>query len=165
MYYVVNKRGVKMPKNRRKLDVCCQNPKCRNFNKKGLKNVIRFGKKQNGTQNYKCTECNVQFVRTKGTLFYHKKLNKAEVVDLCRHLVETNSFRGIARQTKHNKNTVCSYAYLIANHCEQVNDILLKDVKLGVHEVDEMWNFVKKNKKKLPKHFSRTSNKATHILI
>ena len=152
-----------MPKKRRKLDVFCQNPKCRCFNKKGLKNIIRFGKKQNGAQNYKCTECNTQFVRTKGTIFYHKKLKKEEVAELCRHFVETNSFRGVARQTKHNKNTICSYVDLIANHCEQVNNILIYDVKLGINEIDEFWSFVKKNKKMLPRNFSQTLKKAMHI--
>ena len=149
-----------MPKKRRRLDVFCQNPKCKCFNKKGLKNVVRNGKKANGTQNYKCTECGVSFVRTKGTMFYHKKLRKEDVAEICRHLVETNSFRGVARQTLHNKNTICAYVNLIANHCGQVNDILLNDVKLGVHEIDEMWNYVKKNKKKLNAATLRTLNKA-----
>ena len=153
-----------MPKKRRKLDVFCQNTKCGCYNKKGLKNIVRNGKRQNGTQYYKCTECNVSFVRTKGTIFYHKKLKKSQVANICRHLVETNSFRGIARQTKHNKNTICSYVELIAQHCEKINDILIHDVKLGTHEIDEFWSFIKKNKKKLPTNFSRTLSRATHTL-
>ena len=150
-----------MPKKRRKLDVFCQNPDCICFNQKGLKNVIRNGKKANGTQNYKCTECNVSFVRTKGTIFYHKKLNKKDLAEMCRLFVETNSLRGVARATRHNKNTVCAYANLVAEHCEQVNDFLLKDIKLGTNEIDEFWSFVKKNKKMLPKNFSRTLSKVT----
>ena len=153
-----------MPKKRRKLDVFCQNPNCTCFNKKDLKNIVRNGKKANGTQNYQCIECRVSFVRTKGTLFYHKKLSKKEIVELCRHLVETNSFRGVARQTQHNKNTICSYVGQIAKHCEQANDILIHDVKLGTHEIDEFWSFVKKNKKTLPKNFSRTLKKAMRTL-
>lgn len=153
-----------MPKKRRKLDVICQNPKCRCYNKKGLKNIIRFGKKQNGTQNYKCTECGIQFVRTKGTIFYHKKLNKKDVVEISRHLVETNSFRGVARETQHNKNTICSYVNLIAQHCEQYNNILIHDLKLGVHEIDEFWSFVKKNKRKLSKRVLETMNRVMPTL-
>jgi transposase-like protein len=149
-----------MPKKRRKLDVFCQNKNCRCYNKKGLKNIVRNGKKKNGTQNYKCTECGVSFVRTKGTMLYHKKLKKKDLVEIAKHSVETNSLRGIARQTNHNKNTICAYVSLIANHCEQVNDLLIKDVKLGVNEVDEMWSFVKKNKKMLPRNFSQTVKKA-----
>ena len=154
-----------MPKKRRKLDVFCQNLECSFFDKKGVKNVIRNGKKSNGVQNYKCTECDVSFVRTKGTMFYHKKLKKKDVIEIVKHSVETNSLRGIARQTNHNKNTICAYVSLIANHCEKVNDILIKDVKLGVNEIDEMWSFVKKNKKKLPKNFSQTLKKETPTRI
>ena len=153
-----------MSKKRRKLDVFCQNSDCRCYNKQDLKNIVRNGKRQNGTQYYRCTECGVSFVRTKGTIFYHKKLKKKDVAEICRHFVETNSFRGIARQTKHNKNTICSYVGIIAQHCEQVNDILIHDVKLGINEIDEFWSFVKKNKKMLPKNFSRTLSRAMHTL-
>lgn len=163
MLLLVNNRGDTMPRKRRKLDVLCQNPKCRCYNKKGLKNIVRNGKRANGTQNYLCRECGKAFVRTKGTIFYNKRLNKQDVAEICRHLVETNSFRGIARQTKHNKNTICSYVDLIAKHCEKANEILIHDIRLGVHEVDEFWSFVKKNKKKLPRNFSRTLNRAMHI--
>ena len=107
----------------------CPNKDCRCYKKKDLRNIVRNGKKQNGTQNYKCAECGMQFVRTKGTIFYHKRLKKEEVVNICRHLVETNSFRGVARETKHNKNTICAYVDLIARHCEEVNTLLLRDVK------------------------------------
>jgi len=149
-----------MPKKRRKLDVTCLNPKCKCCNRLELKNIVRNGKRANGTQYYKCTECGVSFVRTKGTIFYNKRLKKKDVADICRHLVETNSFRGVARQTKHNKNTICSYVDLIAKHCKQVNDFLLKDIKLGTHEIDEFWSFVKKNKRTLPRNFSQTLSKA-----
>ena len=153
-----------MPKKRRKLDVFCQNPKCRCYNKKGLRNIVRNGKRGNGTQNYLCRECGKAFVRTKGTMFYNKRLKKEDVVNICRHLVETNSFRGVGRQTKFNKNTICSYVDLIAKHCEKVNDMLIKDVKLGTHETDEMWNFVKKNKKKLNVKTLKTLNQVTHTV-
>ena len=153
-----------MPKKRRKLDVVCQNKQCRCYSKEGLKNIVRNGKKENGTQNYKCTECTTQFVRTKGTIFYHKKLKKKDIVEISRHLVETNSFRGVARETKHNKNTICSYVGLIAQHCEQFNDLLIHDLKLGTHEIDEFWSYVKKNKKTLRSSTLKTLNKAMRTL-
>ena len=153
-----------MPKKRRKLDVVCQNKQCRCYSKEGLKNIVRNGKKENGTQNYKCTECTTQFVRTKGTIFYHKKLKKKDIVEISRHLVETNSFRGVARETKHNKNTICSYVGLIAQHCEQFNDLLIHDLKLGTHEIDEFWSYVKKNKKTLSSSTLKTLNKAMRTL-
>ena len=153
-----------MPKKRRKLDVVCLNEACRCYNKKGLKNIVRNGKRANGTQYYRCTECGVSFVRTKGTMLYHKKLNKKDVAEISRHIVETNSFRGIARQTKHNKNTICSYVELIAQHCEQFNDISIHDLKLGTHEIDEFWSYVKKNKRKWNVNTLRILNRAMRTL-
>lgn len=152
-----------MPKRRRRLDVVCPNESCVCFNKKGERNIVKNGKKGNRTQNYICRECGTQFVRTKGTIFYHKKLKRKEVASMCRHFVETNSFRGIAREMQHNKNTICSYADIIAKQCEEVNNFLIKDVKLGTHEIDELWTYVKKKKQNAKKLFSATRKKGIPI--
>ena len=135
-----------MPKKRRKLDVICLNPKCKDFNKKYLKDVIRFGKKQNGTQNYKCTTCNVCFVRTKGTPLYYSKLSKKEVKSICDHFVEKNSFRGVSRVTKHSLNAIYRVADKVGKHCEKIDEEFLVNLDLGMVEADEMWSFIKKRK-------------------
>jgi transposase-like protein len=136
-----------MPKKRRKLDVFCQNPKCGCFNKKGLRNVIRFGKKKNGTQNYKCTTCNVCFVRTKGTPLYYSKIPKKEIKNICNHFVEKNSFRGVARVTKHSLNAIYRVANKVGRHCEKIDEEYLTDINLGLVEADEIFSFIKKRRK------------------
>lgn len=136
-----------MPKKRRKLDVVCQNTHCKDFNKSGLKNIVRNGKKQNGTQNYKCTTCNVSFVRTKGTPLYYSKLPRDEVRNICKHFVEKNSFRGIARVTEHSLNAIYRVADKIGTQCERVSDEYLHDLNLDTIEADEMFSFIKKKRK------------------
>jgi len=136
-----------MPKKRRKLDVKCLNLKCSDFDKKGLKNIIRFGKKKNGTQNYKCTTCDVCFVRTKGTPLYYSKLPKKEVKNICRHFTEKNSFRGVARVTNHSLNSIYRVANKVGKHCEKVNEEYLHDLNLDIVEADEIFSFIKKRKK------------------
>jgi len=136
-----------MPKKRRKLDVVCSNKKCGCCNKKGLKNIVRNGKKQNGTQNYKCTECNKQFVRTKGTPLYYSKLPKKEVKNICSHFVEKNSFRGVARATKHSLNAVYRVADKVGKHCEKIDEEFLVDLDLNMVEADEIFSFIKKRRK------------------
>ena len=153
-----------MSRKARKLDVACPNTDCRAFNKVGLLNMVRNGKRPNGTQNYRCTECNRQVVRTYGTPFYRRKLPKKEIINMTKMFVEKTSFRGIARTTGHHLDTVRSFASSAAEHCAAITDFLLHDVKLGVLEIDEFWSFVKKNKKMLPKHFSRTLNKVMRTL-
>lgn len=136
-----------MPKKRRKLDVFCQNPDCNCFNKKGLKNIVRNGKKLNGTQNYKCTECGVSFVRTKGTPLYYSKLAKKEVKNICNHFVEKNSFRGVARTTKHSLNAIYRVADKVGKQCEKIDEEFLVNLGLDMVEADEMFSFIKKRKK------------------
>jgi transposase-like protein len=136
-----------MPKKRRKLDVVCSNKNCGCYNKKGLKNIVRNGKKQNGTQNYLCRECNVQFVRTKGTPLYYSKLSKKEIENICNHFVEKNSFRGVARETKHSLNAVYKVADKVGRHCEKVDEEFLVDLDLNMVEADEIFSFIKKRRK------------------
>jgi hypothetical protein len=49
----------------------------------------------------------------------------------------------------------------LARKCKQANEFLLHDVKLGAVEVDEIWTFIKKNKRKLSQKDIRTINKVT----
>ena len=153
-----------MPRKPVKLDVACPNKECSYYNKIGLLNIIRHGPRLNGIQNYRCTNCGRQFVRTYGTPFYRKKLPKKEVIRISKQFVEKSSFRGVARATGHHLDTIRSLASDAAQHCEAVTDFLLHDVKLGVYEIDEFWNFVKKNKKMLPKHFSPTLSRVMRTL-
>lgn len=139
-----------MPKKRRQLDVFCQNPDCDDCNKKDLKNIVRNGKKKNGTQNYKCTTCNVSFVRTKGTPLYHSKLSKKEVKNICNHFVEKNSFRGVARTTKHSLNAIYRVADKVGAHCEKLDEDYLMDLDLDIVEADEIFSFIKKKKRTVP---------------
>lgn len=148
----------------RKLDVACPNKNCRAYNQVGLYNIVRNGKQPNGTQKYKCIECNRNIVRTINTPFFHKHLSKKEIILISKQFVEKSSFRGVARVTGHHLDTIRNLASDVAEHCEKVNDFLLHDVKLGTHEIDEFWNFVKKNKRMLPRNFSRTLSKAMRTL-
>lgn len=144
----------------RKLDIACPNVNCVAYNQVGLLNIVRNGKQPNGTQKYKCTDCGRNIVRTINTPFFHKHLSKKEIVRISKQFVEKSSFRGVARATGHHLDTIRNLASDVADHCESVTDFLIHDVKLGIHEVDEFWNFVKKNKRMLPKNFSQTVKKA-----
>jgi transposase-like protein len=147
-----------MPRKARKLDVYCPNPSCRCYKKKGLMNIIRHGKKQNGTQNYKCTECGRQFVRNIFTPFYRKHIKREEAKLICKVLAEKNGIRATARITEHHKNTIASFVETIGLHCKEINEILTKDLKLSDIEIDEFWTFIKKSKKKWNPFTLRTMN-------
>lgn len=131
----------------RKLDVACPNTQCKAHNQYGLRNIIRFGKQPNGTQRYRCTECNRTFARTINTPFFHKHLKKEQIIRICKMLSEKTGFRAISRVTGHHRDTICAIADDIALHCKKFNDYYIKELKLTPIEVDEMWSFVKKKKR------------------
>lgn len=138
-------------KKRRKLDVSCPNPSCQFVGKKGLKNIVRRGQKANGTKNYTCTACGRSFVRTVNTIFYHSKIKRKEAKQISNLLVEKIGIRGIGRALEKNRNTIMLFTDKLAEKSKQATDFFLKDVKLSPVEVDELWTFVKKNKRKLQK--------------
>lgn len=131
----------------RKLDVACPNPDCRCYNKIGLKNIIRKGKQRNGTIRYQCTDCKRTFARTINTPFFHKHLDKEEIIRICKLLSEKTGYRAIARATDHHLDTVRAIASAVAEHCKKFNEYFVKELRLTPIEVDEMWSFVKKKKK------------------
>ncbi len=152
-------------KKRHKLDVYCPNSTCQFSGKVGQKNIICSGKKENGTQNYKCTSCNRQFVRTAGTIFYRSRIKAKEAKRIANLLVEKIGIRGIGRVTERNRNTIMLFTDKLAARCKQANEFLLQNVKLSKIEVDELWTFVKKNKRKLNSRDIQIINKeiAMHI--
>lgn len=151
-------------KKRRKLDVACPNEACSLFWKKGMKNIVKSGYKENGTPNYKCTICGRQFVRTAGTIFYRSRIKKKEAKQIANLLVEKNGIRSIGRAIERNRNTILRFTDRLATKCKQVNEFLLKDVKLSPVEIDELWTFIKKNKKKLKPSTIRIINKEIAML-
>jgi len=147
----------------RKLDIACPNKNCRAYNKIGLRNIVRNGRQPNDTQKYKCTDCGRNLVRTINTPFFHKHLKKKEIIRICKLLAEKISFRGIARATDHHLDTVRAVADVVAKHCKKFNEYFIKDLSLTPIEVDEMWSFVKKNKKNVKRGFSKTMKKGMPI--
>ncbi len=140
-----------MARPRGEINVVCQNEKCRFYLKEEGKDIVKRGKYRTGHQRYYCHHCKTFFMETKGTPLYRKHLSKSEIINICKHLVEKNGIRSIERITGHHRDTISRVLEDLALHAEMVNDILLQEVELGQFEVDEMWTFIKKNKKKLSK--------------
>ena len=138
-----------MARPRGEINVVCQNEQCQFYLKEEGKDVIKRGKYRTGHQRYFCHHCKTFFMETKGTPLYHKHLSKSEIINICKHLVEKNGIRSIERITGHHRDTISQLLEDLALHAEMVNSILLHEVKLRQFEVDEMWTFIKKNKRKL----------------
>ena len=112
------------------------------------KNIIKKGKFPTGHQRYYCNHCMTYFTDTKGTPLYRKHLSLQEIEEICKHLVEKNGIRSIERLTGHHRDTIGVLLEDMAEHAQNVNDLLMKNLGLSQYECDEFWTFVKKNKRK-----------------
>lgn len=138
-----------MARPRSKIDITCQNPKCRFYLKEKGKDIVKRGKNHAGHQQYYCNHCSKWFVETANTPLYHKHLSKDEIINICKHLVEKNGIRSIERLTGHHRDTISRLLEDLAEHAAFVNEFLIQELELTPIECDELWSFVKKNKRKL----------------
>jgi len=138
-----------MSRPRSSIKITCQNPKCKHYLKEKGKNLIKRGKNRAGHQIYRCLHCGYTFSETIVTPLYRKHLSEQEITKIAKLLVEKNGIRSIQRITGHHRDTVGNLLEDMAEHADQVNDTLLRNLGLSQYEMDELWTTVKKNRKKL----------------
>jgi len=144
------------------IDITCQNLKCKYFQTEKGKDIIKRGRNKAGHQRYYCNNCKKWFLETTNTPLFHKHLPKSEIIQICKHLVEKNGIRSIERITGHHRDTIGRLLEDLAEHAGFVNNLLLNEVGVGPHELDEMWTFIKKNKKKLSVRAQNQMRKVMH---
>ena len=127
----------------------CSNSDCPDSGKRGLGNIVKYGHDRNGRQRFRCNACGSVFVETKNTVFYNRKLSEDQIILMCKLLVEKNGIRAIERIMGIHRDTVSHIIEDLARHAREVTDFLIHDVELTKVQVDEMWSFIKKNKKTL----------------
>jgi len=133
-----------MSRPRGEIKVVCQNPRCRYYLKEKGKDIIKSGKYRTGHQRYYCKHCKTYFMETKGTPLYRKRLSEDEIINICKHLVEKNGIRSIERITGHHRDTIGRLLEDMAEHAEEMNDYLIRNLDLTPFECDELWSVVKK---------------------
>ena len=144
-----------------KIDTICQNPNCDFYLREEGKDIIKRGKYRTGHQRYYCKHCSTFFMETKGSPLYRKHLSKEQIITICKHLVEKNGIRSIERITGHHRDTIGHLLEDLAEHAEMINELLIVEVDLDEFELDEMWTFVKKNKRKLSQKAQMQLKKVT----
>ena len=140
-----NKRGPK-PKH---LDVACPNFECKRYGKKGLGNVVSNGtyrtRSTGKARLFLCRTCGKAFSSRTGTAFFDLRSPRKKVLMGLRLLAEGLGLRGTSRVLEIKLDTIRRWLATAALHCEQVRDMLVRDLNLSQVQVDELWTFVKKN--------------------
>lgn len=153
-----------MARPRSKIKVVCQNEECLFFCKEKGKDIIKRGINRAGHRQYFCFHCRTYFVETKGTPMYNRKISEKKVKSICKELIHKKGMRTVAESANVNKNTVCNLLNDLAKHALRLTDYLVHDLGLSAYEVDELWTFIKKNKKNLTPQMILSLNKARQLL-
>ena len=133
------------------LDITCPNPKCKKYGKKGLGNVVSNGtyrtRSTGKARLFLCRTCGKAFSSRSGTAFFDLRSPRKKVLMGLRLLAEGLGLRGTSRVLEIKLDTIRRWLATAALHCEQVSDMLVRDLNVSQVQVDELWTFVKKNTK------------------
>ncbi len=138
----------------KKVDVSgfwCWNEKCPDYGKKGKGTIVpkeRYGRAK--ILLLKCKTCGHCFSENRGTVFFQLRAPKEEVLRTIALFPEKGSIRGLSRATGHDKNLIMNWLDVAGKHCKEVSEFFLRDLKLDRVQVDEIWNYIKKGKKRNP---------------
>jgi transposase-like protein len=140
--------------------MACQNPKCKFYLESDRKDVRKQGLNAAGHQRFQCLYCGRYFVETANTPLYCRKIPESMLILVGKLLIEKTGNRAISRITGLTQVTVGRVLNDIALHAREFNEFMAGKAKVGQTELDEMWTFVKKNKRTLTPEQNQAISKA-----
>ena len=138
--------GLRGPKSRI-INVACVNKDCKNYSKIGAGSIVSNGTycTQSGrVHKYICRECGRVFCERQSTAFYDIRSPEDKVILSLTLILQGLSLRAVSNVLGVKLDTVRFWLTRSANHAEQVNEALIKEIKVNRVELDELWSFVRK---------------------
>jgi transposase-like protein len=135
----------------------CANESCPDYKKlKGEQkgsNIQKNGKTKAGRQRYRCKTCGKTFTETKGTIFYRKRTEEAEILETLALIAEGSRISSLARVKGHKEDTILAWLREAAEHAEEVEEYLMANYRLERGQLDALWLYVgNKGEKKLSRN-------------
>jgi len=151
-----------MSRPRTKSNAVCPNPNCEYYLNVEGKDIRKQGKNSAGHQRFECMHCKTFFVETSNTPMYRRHISEEQLILIGKLLVEKMGNRAISRVTGLTLVTISRVIGDIILHAAEFNALMAGKAKVGAVELDEMWTFVKKNKKMWTKEQKIQISKAMH---
>ena len=138
--------GLRGPKPRF-INIACPNEKCPNYNKAATGTIVSNGSypTQSGkVHKFICHKCGAVFCEREGTAFYDIRSPVKKVILALKLILKGMSLRAVSEVVEVKLDTVRFWLTKSATHAEQVNEVLIKEIKVKRVELDELWSFVRK---------------------
>jgi len=120
----------------------CPNEDCNDYGKLKEGNIRKYGMTDSGKQRYQCKSCRRTFTETKGTLFYRRRTNAKDIIEVLAMLAEGMRISSITRVKGFKEDTVLDWLREAANHAVEVETVLLQNYQIGQAQIDGMWAYV-----------------------
>ena len=128
-------------------NIACPNEECGQYGKLGQNNIVGNGTyqtKSGPVRKYICRSCGRVFCDRTNTAFFDMRTKDEKILIALKMVIRGMSLRSIAEILNVKLDTVRGWLAKAAEHSDEVNKILLKDLKISRVELDELWTFVKK---------------------
>lgn len=120
----------------------CPNPACSDYEQLDGR-IIRYGRTRAGVQRFKCLSCGRTFTATRGTIFYRRRTEDAEIVECLALLAEGSRISSVSRVKGRWEDTVAAWLTEAAEHVEAVENVLLSEFRISRGQLDGLQSYVK----------------------
>lgn len=138
--------GLRGPKSKF-IDISCPNQECGFYGMTDQGNIVgngRYQTKSGPVRKYICKSCGKVFCDRTNTAFFDLRSNDKEILLALKMILKGMSLRNTADILDVKLDTVRGWLARAAEHSEEVNKVLLKELTVSNVELDELWTFVKK---------------------
>jgi transposase-like protein len=109
--------------------------------------VHKHGKTAKGVDRFKCPACGHTFTTTFDTIYYRRQVSQAEVHQILQSHQEGVSLRGLTRISGRSTETVSQIIQRASEKAQMVHNQEVTEIDNEQVAADELWSFVKKNKR------------------
>lgn len=129
------------------VNVACPNKKCDLHSQAAKGNIAGNGTyktKSGSVRKYICRSCGTVFCDRTNTAFYDIRTDDKTMLLALKLILKGMSLRGIADVLSVKLDTVRRWLASAAQHSDEINKIMMKDLNISKVELDELWTFVQK---------------------
>lgn len=127
--------------------VACPNQVCQMYGQTGKGNVVGNGTyktKSGPVRKFLCRSCGRTFSERSNTAFFDLRSEDKKMLLALKMVLRGMSLRGTAEVLEVHLDTVRAWLRRAAEHSDEVNKVLMKQLKVSKVELDELWTFVQK---------------------
>jgi len=131
------------------VDVPCPNKDCVDYGKIENDNVVGNGtyKTKNGyVHKYICRTCSKTFTSRANTILHDLRTDEKTVFLAIKMILKGMNLRSTAEILDIKLDTVRRWLQISSKHCDEVNNVLMKELDVEKVELDELWTYVKKKR-------------------